>query len=196
MALFYIFVYTFLPVFHSLWFWTPDFHWGSSTSTPLPLLLCLMAGWRSLSVYRTVPSRVWGTVTATFSAGETSLALPEVSLHFSPFETYVNDTQHISSLVCHSHHQGGCFTMNTMLQITRHCPHHCSLVFQFHSSHSCLYISLPAVLVVLHSRVSFQQPWYCWKQDMYFFLSKALFGCASLKTYTFNGQLMNSISFI
>lgn len=82
MALFYIFVYTFLPVFHSLWFWTPDFHWGSSTSTPLPLLLCLMAGWRSLSVYKTVPSRVWGTVTATFSAGETSLTLPEVSLAF------------------------------------------------------------------------------------------------------------------
>lgn len=80
MALFYIFVYTFLPVFHSLWFWTPDFHWGSSTSTPLPLLLCLMAGWRSLSVYETVPSPVWGTVTTTFSAGETSLALPVVSL--------------------------------------------------------------------------------------------------------------------
>lgn len=89
---------SFWPVFHSFWFWTPDFHWGSSTSAPLLLLLCLMAGWRSLSVYKTVPSRVWGTVTATFSSGETSLALPVVSLAFlSIWNLWQWHTTHFSS---------------------------------------------------------------------------------------------------
>lgn len=75
------FLIPFLPVFGSLCLWKPDFYLGSSTSTPLPLLLCLMAGWRSLSVYKTLPSGVWGAFTAT-SAWVSARVPPFSSLIF------------------------------------------------------------------------------------------------------------------